>query len=116
MENALVLTPSALLAFLSQIEELSNAGDISVTEGENQLEVHIGPNAYVLESDESNTIEVDSEVVDEIDAINEEGYDEVDAEALGDETEGIEGGIIKELIKTLAIGGLVRLTKNALTN
>lgn len=111
--EALILTPSALLAFLSQIEELDTKGNLSIEEGDGTLTVSIGDSTYVLESGASIS-DVEGDVVDSLDDINDDGYDEIDAETVEDES--VEGGIIKELIKTLAVGGLVRLTKNALLN
>lgn len=110
-EEALVLTPSALLAFLSEIEELDAQGTLSIEQNDGQLIVSIGESTYVLESADS-PVAVDDDVVDTISELDEDGYDEIDAETI--ENEPVEGGIIKELIKTLAVGGLVRLTKNAI--
>lgn len=107
MEDTLILTPSALFEFLSQINELKDK-DIQVQDDGNNIIVTIGESKYTLEPG-TEISEVDSEVVDTIDDINNEGYAEADEST-------VEGGLIKELIKTLAIGGLVRLTKSALTS
>ena len=117
-DNMLVLTPSALITFLANIEELSGL-DLAITESENSIQVQIGESVYTLESPQTSEIEVTSEAIDEIDNLNEEGYDELaDSDAIEhlEEVEGdaVKGGIIKELIKTLAVGGLVRLTKGAI--
>lgn len=107
MDETLILTPSALFSFLSQIDELMGK-EITVEDNGQDIEVNIGESKYVLQPGVELS-DVDSEVVDTIDEINSDGY--VDSEL----EQPVEGGIIKELIKTLAIGGLVRLTKNALT-
>ena len=107
MEDTLILTPSALFEFLSQINELKDK-EIQVEDDGSKIQVTIGESKYTLEPG-TEISEVDSEVVDTIDDINNDGY----AEATD---EPVEGGLIKELIKTLAIGGLVRLTKSALTS
>ena len=116
-DQMLVLTPSALLAFLSQIEELMDK-DIEIVEGDATLTIKIGDSTYTIESPEESAVEVDDVAIEELDEINEEGYDEVDADDFTEvqeiEGEVIDGGIVKELIKTLAVGGLVRLTKNAI--
>lgn len=117
MNDTLVLTPSALLAFLSQVEELLDK-DIELFENEDSLEIRIGDATYNIESSASASIEVEEDVVEELDEINEDGYEEIDADDFTEvkEIEGdlVEGGIIKELVKTLAVGGLVRLTTNML--
>ena len=50
-------------------------------------------------------VEVDEDVIDQVDEANEEAYDELDVDTQDD----VEGGIIKEALKTLLVGGLVRM-------
>lgn len=119
-DNMLVLTPSALLTFLANIEELRDL-DIDMVESDSTIQVKIGESIYTLESPEDSEIQINGDAVEELDDINEEGYDELANEDVIDhleEVEGdvVEGGVIKELIKTLAVGGLVRLTKGAIMN
>lgn len=114
----IILTPSALLGFLNQIEELRDK-DINFTESEDRLTITIDDSQYVLDASDAPEVEIDEESFEQVEDANTEGY-----EQLGDEMEitdiqgdePVEGGIIKELIKTLAVGGLVRLTKNAILN
>mgnify|MGYP006988962236 CR=1 FL=1 len=120
--DIVVLTPSALLAFLTQIDELKDV-NIEMEEYDSFIKIKIGENHYTLEAPESSAVEVSNDVVDEVSDLNDEGYDEIsedieegniDGELV--EGEAIEGGIVKELLKTLAVGGLVRLTKGAIVN
>lgn len=117
-ETTLVLTPSALLTFLSEIEELKGL-DLELSQQSDNLQIKIGESIYTLQSPSDSIVEIDDSAVAEINEIDEEGYDEISSndDTILEEIEGevVEGGIIKELIKTLAIGGLVRLTKDALT-
>lgn len=115
-ETKLVLTPSALLTFLSQIEEIDADIEIGVEEEENKLVVYIGDSVYILESPEESELVVDQDTVDDIDGIDQEGFDTLSEEVDMEEEEAVEGGIIKELAKTLLVGGLVRLTKGAIQN
>lgn len=110
--DMVVLTGSALITLLSQIEELKGL-DLEITELDDYISVKIGENTYELEAPVESTVSVDSETFDNIDELNTEGYEEFDDEMTD---EAVEGGIIKELIKTLAVGGLVRLTKDAIVN
>lgn len=114
----LVLTPSGLIAFLSQIEELDGKDSLAISEADDGsgLTVYIGDSTYRLQPEFDSEVEVAPEVVDELSSIDDSGYDDLgdDFEEIDDEA--IEGGILKELIKTLAIGGLVRMTKNAIKN
>ena len=116
MESKLVLTPSALLTFLSQIEEIDQDLELGIDEGEDQLTVHIGESVYVLESADESEVPIDDSAFEDVEDIDQEGYDIFEDE-IGELTddEPIEGGILKELAKTLYVGGLVRLTKNAIS-
>ena len=113
-ENSMVLTQSGLLTFLTEIEQLKNL-DFGIEETENGWIISIGDDKYELQSPESSEIEVDQDTVDLIEEIDDEGWNEISDEVIED-VEPVEGGIIKEVLKTLAVGGLVRLTKNALQN
>lgn len=106
-----LFTPSAVLDMLSQIDEFSDmAMDISETV-DGQISLRIGDSTYYIENKDENDIQVDDAVVDEVDDINIENY-----ENLGEgidvlfDAEPVESGLIKEIAKTLLIGGMVRLT------
>lgn len=113
-----VLTISGLMAFLSQIEQLKGL-DMTVAEEDNGIVISIGEDTYLIESEPDSIVEVDGDVIDSVETINEDGWDDIEDDVVDEFVEGpdeaVEGGIIKELIKTLAIGGLVRLTKNAIS-
>lgn len=109
--DELVFTPSAVLGLLAEIPELEGQL-LSAQEDENGVTITIGEATYQIESNPSSEVEVDSEALEEIADINEEGYEDLD---IVDE-EPIEGGIVKELAKTLMLGGLIRLTGSALKN
>ena len=109
----IVLTPSALLAFLNEVEELKDK-EINFHESDDELSISIDDNTYVLDASNAVEVELDDYSFDEVETANEDGYEEIgeDIEDISDED--VEGGIIKELVKTLALGGLVRMTKHAL--
>ena len=122
MDNQETLfTTASLLDFLSQIDELADK-DIDVFDNESFALITIGDNQYRIDYDTAEEVEVPEEAVDEVTDIIEDTYDElgasgVDYEEVSDIVEDedgnldvVEGGIIKEALKTLAIGGLVRLT------
>lgn len=120
-EDKLVLTPSALFTFLSEIEELSDK-EISISEGADDITVTVGESTYVIESPKDSEVVVDDEAIEEIDKIDDDGYNDIDyveedVEISGEDADdAVEGGIIKELAKTLLVGGLVRLTTKAIKN
>ena len=105
MNNEILFTTASLLDFLSQIDELADK-DINLTENEGSIQVQIGESTYDINTNTSEEVEVPDEVVDQVSEIADEAFDDLDL----DDSEVVEGGIIKEALKTLAIGGLVRLT------
>ena len=108
--DELVFTPAAVLDLLSSIEELKDY-DIDFQETSSGITFSVGESQYEIKNNSAEPVEVPEEVVDEVAEINEENYEPY---ASDDDGEAVEGGLIKELIKTLAIGGLVRLTKKAI--
>ena len=108
--NEILLTPAALLDFLRQVDELADR-DISVDDTGSALNITIGDSSYSIDLNQAEEVEVPDAVVDEVAEINETTYEELDDveyTEISDE-EVVEGGIIKEALKTLAVGGLVRL-------
>ena len=107
--DELVFTPAAVLDLLSSIEELKDY-DIDFQETSSGITFSVGESQYEIKNNSAEPVEVPEEVVDEVAEINEENYEPY----ASDDGEAVEGGLIQELIKTLAIGGLVRLTKKAI--
>ena len=125
--NEILFTPAALLDFLRQIDELADY-DINVFDNEEFALITIGDSQYQIDFSNAEPVEVPEEVVDEVTDIVEETYEELGAEGEvefhdvndvditedGEIEEVVEGGVIKELLKTLAVGGMVRLTGKVL--
>ena len=110
--NEILLTPAALLDFLRQVDELADK-DISVDDTGSALNITIGDSSYSIDFNQAEEVEVPDEVVDEVSEINETTYEELDDveyTEVDEDEEVVEGGVIKELLKTLAVGGMVRLT------
>lgn len=106
METPILFTPAAIADLLTQIDELSGL-DITVYDG-HPMKIQIGESTYEIEP-ESISVEADPETIEEVNEVNESAVDD-SYELL----EPVESGILKELGKTLLIGGLVRLTAKAL--
>lgn len=105
----IVFTPASVLDFLTQIEELKDY-DIGIKEDIGKsIQVTIGNSVYSVETNNAVEVSVDKEIVTEVEDVNQDTY-----LALSDsgeiELEPINSGVIKELAKTLFVGGLVRLT------
>ena len=132
MSNEVVFTPASVLSLLTEIEELKDK-EISFEETESSIIISIDDSQYTVDTSAAQEVEVDEEALDTVSEANEEGYqdlvdenedasfesEEEDTEVTEEDEEGeepVEGGIIKEIAKTLLVGGLVRLTTNMLKN
>ena len=119
MDGQYVFTPASILDLLSQIKELEDY-DLSVYETlDGEIQIQIGDSFYqITDQNNATIIETDDDVVDIIEETNEETYEDIveddNASMISNET--IEGGLVKEALKTLLIGGVVRLAKNYLKN
>lgn len=118
MNEETLFTPAALLDFLCQIDELADYA-ITVDENDSTVKVTIGESVYTINKNEAEPVEVEPEAVDEVSEINDATYEEIDNtdyEQFADipEDAPIEAGIISEILKTLAVGGMVRLTGKVL--
>lgn len=107
-----IFTPSSILDLLSQIDELKDY-DIGLTETfDNNFRLTVGDSVYDIEPDDVNKISVSNEVVEDIIDTNESTYEDLEDSGLVsyEDQVDITSGIIKEALKTLLIGGMVRLT------
>lgn len=111
----IIFTPASLLEILNQIDELKDY-NISVTETLNgNIQIEIGDSTYQIDTDNIEEVEVPEDVVDTVEDINEETYEElVDSEEFESTEEVVEGGFLKEAIKSLLLGGAVKLIKKLL--
>ena len=121
--DTLMFTPAGVLDLLSKIEELKDF-DIGISEsldGES-LQLQIGDSVYEIEMETERNLETEESTLMELDDANVEAYeslidngfidegDEPDMSDRGIDTmEDVESGLIKEIAKTLLIGGMVRL-------
>ena len=108
----LVFTSASILDLLSSIDELKDK-NIQLSETSEGLDITIGESTYQVSADDAVEIEVDQDVVDEIDDITSDAYEDL-SEAGVDIQDEIAGGPIKELVKTLMLGGMVKMTANML--
>ena len=115
MKSGILLTSAALLDFLSQIDELSEQ-EISVSESDSNISVQIGQSLYNIDGTVEEVTAPDY-VVSDIEDICDDAYNNlIDAGAAEDieSSTAVTGGIVKELAKTLLVGGLVRFTSKLL--
>ena len=106
--NELVFTPAGILELLSQVDELKDY-NISVVETlDGQLQLQIGDSTYQLSSPAVPEVEVQPEVVEQVEAINQEAYSELNEDEY-EVSDTIEGGLISEFVKAVKLGGMLRL-------
>lgn len=120
-----IFTPSSVLDLLTQINELSEY-EIGFTETfDNKFRLTVGDSVYDIEPESVQTLKVDDSTISDIQDTNMEAYESLESEGVigianedisnKDDVE-IESGIIKEALKTLLVGGMVRLTGKMLSN
>lgn len=117
-DSEILFTSSAILDLLSKIEEF-NQYDLSLSETlDGALQLQVGDSFYELNPDEiASDIQVEDKIVDEIATINEEAYENlIEDGSAEDVPEPVESGLIKEIVKTLLVGGVVRMGKHYLTH
>ena len=114
LENStLLLTPASLVDFLSQIDELSEKS-ISLNSDNEYIEVSIGEATYRIRPQDEVNVPVSVDDIDEVNDAADDTYDELVDNGYIENSGEIESGLIRELIKTLAIGGMVRLAAKKL--
>lgn len=113
--SPILFTPSALLDFLIQIDELKDKV-VSVTEtADGDLQVEIGDSAYIVKTDSAKDVDVEQQAADQVADLNIDAYSDIVEENSDASFEdvNVEAGILAEIAKTLAIGGLARLNGKA---
>ena len=113
--SPILFTPSALLDFLIQIDELKDKV-VSVTEtADGDLQVEIGDSAYIVKTDNAKDVDVEQQAADQVADLNMDAYSDIVEENSDANFEdvNVEAGILAEIAKTLDIGGLARLNGKA---
>lgn len=108
-----VFTSAAILDLLRQVDELHNYDIDSSEQSDGSIILSIGSSSYTISASSAEEVKVTPAVIDQISDINDEAFD--DLASSGDiELSTVESGIIKEIGKTLLVGGLVRLANKIL--
>lgn len=118
--SSILFTSASVLDLLLQIEELKDY-TIGMTETlDGKIQLQIDESIYEIDNN-ATILKVDDSIIQEIDTTIETTYDELidDIEQDIDTYEEIdidiiEGGIIKEVAKSLALGGLIRFARKHL--
>lgn len=111
MESQLLFTPGALLSFLSQVEELQDYNlDIQETSSKS-LQITIGNSVYTIRPEDLTEIPAKDVDVEDVFDASKEALNSVDDL---EDSEPIESGILKEMAKSLMLGGMIRLSTKLL--
>lgn len=108
--SEMLFTPAAVLGLLAQIDELKDK-NVGITEAiDGKIQIQVGNSIYYLNDDSVTDVQVDETVVDTVDDVNQSAYQELTDSGEIDIQEPVESGILKELGKSLMLGGLIRLS------
>lgn len=113
MEDQILLTPSALFDFLRQLDEFQDK-DIAVDYTGENVTVAIGESVYEISTNNAEEFVVEEDTIEDIQEINDATCEQLVQEGFAEDDEPVEGGIIKQIAKTLLVGGLVRLSAKLL--
>lgn len=111
--SQILFTPSSLVDFLTQVDELKDV-NIGVNDDGENVSISIGDSTYEINPKSVTDIDVSGDDVDQACQANESNYDELEESGSIEIDDSVESGIIKQLLKTLAIGGIVRLAAKEL--
>lgn len=113
--SQLMFTPASVVDLLLQIDELKDKTIIIAETPDGQLQLTIGDSIYMIDDNSSESVEVEDEIVDIIEETNSDAFEEIEGELEINE-EPIEGGIIKDAVKSLLLGGMIKFAKKHLLN
>lgn len=102
-----IFTSAGLLDLLSQIDELKDY-DMDLNDNNGDITLTIGDSTYSI-SKPTEEVEIPEDALGEISDIADVAINNISNEA-----EPIESGVIKEALKTLLVGGAVRLVAKIL--
>ena len=114
-DSQLMFTPASVIDLLLQIDELKDKTIIIAETPDGQLQLTIGDSIYMIDDNSSEPVEVEDDIVDIIEETNSTAFEEIE-DGLEVSEEPIEGGIIKEAVKSLLLGGMIKFAKKHLLN
>ena len=115
----LLFTPAALLSVLLKIEELKDH-DIRIYQTlDGDVQLQIDDSVYSLEPENETVIDVEESDLEAVEDANMEAYSDLKEEgedvSVEISEEPIQSGIIKEALKSMLLGGMIRLSKKILS-
>ena len=114
-DSQLMFTPASVIDLLLQRDEHKDKTIIIAETPDGQLQLTIGDSIYMIDDNSSEPVEVEDDIVDIIEETNSTAFEEIE-DGLEVSEEPIEGGIIKEAVKSLLLGGMIKFAKKHLLN
>ena len=120
--SEVLYTSAAVADLISQLDEFKGKV-VHITDTPDGAEIRIDEAVYNIPYRDAEDIEVDEAAMDEVTDVLDEAYSAFDNEdvlidgvgaANIDTQEDISSGVLKNIAKTLLVGGLVRLTAKLL--
>lgn len=110
----ILLTPATLLELLSNVDEFKNF-TIGITETiDNKLQLQVNDSHYEINPINVVDIDVSEHDLQEVSDANLDTYQSLSDNYDINVDQPVETGIIKEILKSLALGGMVRLSAKLL--
>lgn len=112
MNSSIVFTPAALVEFLSEIEELSDVEINFEQTSDDSMQITVGNSTYMISADAATDVAVSDKAVDAVEDINLDAFESLEDswDVSVNESSTVQSGVLKEIAKTLLLGGLVRLS------
>ena len=109
--DSILFTPASLIDLLSKVDELSDL-EIGISETlDGGLQLTVGQSTYMIDTSDAREVRVDDSVVQAVEETNLQTYESLDDSVDVEMSDTpIESGILKELAKSLLLGGLIRLS------
>ncbi len=115
MKDTILFTPAAVLSLLMQITELQDKNIDFVESLNGKLQLIIGDSTYDIDIDVGTTVRVNEDTIDDVEDVNQQTYEDlVYEQGLTLNPEYVSSGLIMEAIKSILVGGAVRLANKVL--
>lgn len=106
--SEILFTPAAVLELLLNIEELADKNISLIEDSSGHITVTIGSSRYNINDDAAVPCRMDASVVDTIAEEADQAYQDL-AQTEGVDLETpVESGILKGIVKSLLLGGMIR--------
>lgn len=113
MDSQLLFTPAAVLDLLLSIDELRGS-QVELQESPSGVQIQIGNSQYSISADSATDIDVDSEVLSDVTDVADEAFDNMQDSGEVESIEPVESGVLKNIVKSLLLGGMIRLSTKLL--